>query len=64
MATKQGRSYLVALTIGRRDRATAVCVDDGDNESKMEVKLFKIRYGMHEIRRVDYAEMTRLMIQD
>lgn len=56
------RTYLVAMTKGRTDRASAVCVDDGDAESKKEVALFKIRYGTREIRRIDtFDEMKKLM---
>jgi len=54
------RSYLVAMTKGRDDRASAVCVEDGD-ASAAEIALFRRKYAAREIRRVDYPEMLRLM---
>lgn len=54
------RSYFVAMTKGRDDRASAVCVDDGDASAE-EIAIFRRRYAAREIRRVDYSEMLRLM---
>ncbi len=55
------RTYLVAMTKGRTDRASAVCVDDGDAESAAELKVFRTRYASHELKRVGYDEMRKLM---
>lgn len=55
------RSYLVAMTKGRSDRASAVCVDDGDRDSAAECAMFRRRYSSREIKRVDFDEMRRLM---
>ncbi len=55
------RTYLVAMTKGRADRASAVCVDDGDAISGKATREFRKRYSSRDIRRVDYAEMHKLM---
>mgnify|MGYP000508730243 CR=1 FL=1 len=55
------RTWLVAMTNGRTDRASAVCVDDGE-QSAGEVAKFMSRYKRSDVRRVTtFDEMQKLM---